>query len=130
MNLLELFKDLNLNLDLELLTNIAKKSALIGTGIIDKNYKKIQNISSKGTKGDLVTNVDLEVEKEIKKYLLEKTPKISILVVTKGPVAIAGSMSNFLSINGVNAPIPAAMIIEQQILNPITIPRNGSALIN
>ena len=78
MNLLELFKDLNLNLDLELLIKIAKESALIGTEIIDKNYKKIQNISSKGTKGDLVTNVDLEVEKEIKKYLLEKTPKISI----------------------------------------------------
>ncbi len=57
---------------------IAKNSALIGNEILKNNYKKIQTISSKGRKGDLVTNVDLEVEKKIKQYLLEETPNISI----------------------------------------------------
>ena len=57
---------------------IAKYSALIGNEILKDNYNKIQTISSKGRKGDLVTNVDLEVENKIKKYLTEKTPNISI----------------------------------------------------
>ena len=55
------------------------------------------------------------------------TPKISTLVVTKGPVAIAGSISNFLSINGVKAPTAAAITIEQQILKPTTTPKYGLA---
>ena len=33
-----------------------------------------------------------------------KTPSISILVVTNGPVATAGSISNFLKIRGVKVP--------------------------
>ena len=70
----ELTKTINL---IEIL-EIAKNSALIGNEILKNNYKKIQTISSKGRKGDLVTNVDLEVEKKIKQYLLEKTPNISI----------------------------------------------------
>ncbi len=70
----ELTKTINL---LEIL-EIAKNSALIGNEILKNNYKKIQTISSKGRKGDLVTNVDLEVEKKIKQYLLEETPNISI----------------------------------------------------
>ena len=57
---------------------IAKNSALIGNEILKINYNKIQTISSKGRKGDLVTNVDLEVENKIKQYLTEKTPNISI----------------------------------------------------
>ena len=44
------------------LFEIAKNSAQIGTEILKLNYNKIQKISSKGRKGDLVTNVDLEVE--------------------------------------------------------------------
>ena len=44
------------------LYEIAKKSAQIGNEILKVNYNKIQKISSKGRKGDLVTNVDLEVE--------------------------------------------------------------------
>ena len=56
----------------------AKKSAQIGNEILKVNYNKIQKISSKGRKGDLVTNVDLEVENKIKEYLLEETPNISI----------------------------------------------------
>jgi len=70
----ELTKTINL---IEIL-EIAKNSALIGNEILKNNYKKIQTISSKGRKGDLVTNVDLEVEKKIKHYLLEETPNISI----------------------------------------------------
>ena len=60
------------------LFEIAKKSAQIGNEILKINYNKIQKISSKGRKGDLVTNVDLEVENRIKEYLVEKTPDISI----------------------------------------------------
>ena len=50
------------------LYEIAKKSAQIGNEILKVNYNKIQKISSKGRKGDLVTNVDLEVEYTIKEY--------------------------------------------------------------
>ena len=39
-----------------------KKAAQIGNEILKVNYNKIQKISSKGRKGDLVTNVDLEVK--------------------------------------------------------------------
>ena len=70
----ELKKSINL---LEIF-NIAKNSALIGNKILKNNYNKIQSISSKGRKGDLVTNVDLEVENKIKDYLMTKTPHISI----------------------------------------------------
>ena len=70
----ELTKNINLLETLE----IAKNSALIGNEILKDNYNKIQTISSKGRKGDLVTNVDLEVENKIKQYLTEKTPNISI----------------------------------------------------
>ena len=67
-----------MKIDLFKLLEIAKKSALIGNEILIKNYNKIQKISSKGRKGDLVTNVDLEVEEKIKEYLFTKTPDISI----------------------------------------------------
>ena len=46
------------------LYEIAKNSAQIGNEILKVNYNKIQKISSKGRKGDLVTNVDLEFEKK------------------------------------------------------------------
>ena len=65
-------------IDLLNLLKIAKESALIGNEILIKNYNKIQTITSKGRKGDLVTNVDLEVEEKIKDYLTKKTPDISI----------------------------------------------------
>ncbi len=65
-------------IDLLNLFKIAKESALIGNEILIKNYNKIQTITSKGRKGDLVTNVDLEVEEKIKAYLTTKTPDISI----------------------------------------------------
>ena len=72
------FEEINLEIDLIFLTNIAKESALIGNEILIKNYNKIQTITSKGRKGDLVTNVDLEVEEKIKEYLTIKPPEISI----------------------------------------------------
>ena len=75
---IEELKEINSKIDLFFLTNIAKESALIGNEILIKNYNKIQTITSKGRKGDLVTNVDLEVEEKIKEYLSTKTPHISI----------------------------------------------------
>ena len=74
----KVLKEVNNQFDLVKLTEIAKKSALIGKDILLKNYKKIQTVTSKGRKGDLVTNVDLEVEIRIKDYLSNKTPDISI----------------------------------------------------
>ena len=70
--------EIKAEINLEILTKIAKETALIGNDILIKNYNKIQTINSKGRKGDLVTNVDLEVEENIKEYLSKKTPDISI----------------------------------------------------
>ena len=55
-----------------------------------------------------------------------KTPNISILVVTNGPVATAGSISNFLKISGVKVPTAVARSIEEHILSPPTTPYIGS----
>ena len=71
-------EEINNQVNLSSLYEIAKNSAQIGDEILKINYNKIQKISSKGRKGDLVTNVDLEVENKIKEYLLEETPNISI----------------------------------------------------
>ncbi|MBK16950.1 MAG: inositol monophosphatase [Prochlorococcus sp. SP3034] len=84
MTLNKKFKNYKLDLDLENLTEIAKNAALIGTEILNRNYKEIQNISSKGREGDLVTNVDLEVEKMVKQYLINESPEISILAEESG----------------------------------------------
>ena len=84
MDLNQKFNKYNPNINLEILTEIAKKAALIGAEILNKNYKKIQSISSKGREGDLVTNVDLEVEKSIKEYLILESPEISILAEESG----------------------------------------------
>ena len=53
-----------------------------------------------------------------------------MLVVTNGPVAIAGSISSFLRSNGIVEPTVTAIIIEEQMLKPTTRPRSGSASIN
>ena len=55
---------------------------------------------------------------------------MSIAVVTNGPVAIAGSISNRFNTKGTNYPIVAASIIETQILNPTTTPSIGDVSIN
>ena len=44
-----------------------------------------------------------------------KTPKISMLVVTNGPVATAGSISNFLKNKGIRDPTATAISIEAQL---------------
>ena len=84
MDVKEKYKELNLEINLNNLVDIAKGSAMIGSEILKKNYKKIQSITSKGRKGDLVTNVDLEDENKIKSFLLDKTPNISILAEESG----------------------------------------------
>ncbi len=71
-------EDIKKKFDLFNLIEVAKESALIGKEILLKNYNKIQKITSKGRKGDLVTNVDLEVENNIKDFLITNTPEISI----------------------------------------------------
>ena len=84
MNLTDKFNSYKLNINLDSLTEISKKAANIGSEIIKSNYKRIQRISSKGREGDLVTNVDLEVERKIKDFLIEQTPKITILAEETG----------------------------------------------
>ena len=80
-------------LNLSILYEIAKNSAQIGNEILKVNYNKIQKISSKGRKGDLVTNVDLEVENKIKEYLLEQTPNISINAEESGKLTKSSDLT-------------------------------------
>ena len=84
MNIREEFSQIDIDLDLEYLTNTAKKAALMGSDILKQNYQKIQKINNKGRRGDLVTNVDLEVEKEIKNFLINETPHYSIIAEESG----------------------------------------------
>ena len=84
MNIRNEFNQIQIDLDLEYLTNTAKKAALIGADILKLNYQKIQKINNKGRRGDLVTNVDLEVEKEIKDFLIRETPNYSIIAEESG----------------------------------------------
>ena len=67
--------DLANRVNLSNLYEIAKNSAQIGNEILKVNYNKIQKISSKGRKGDLVTNVDLEVEKKNKRIFIRRDTK-------------------------------------------------------
>ena len=84
MKLKDKFNNDEIGVDLKELTEIAKNAAKIGSQILKTNYNNIQNISSKGRKGDLVTNVDLEVEKKIKDYLSHESEDISILAEESG----------------------------------------------
>ena len=86
-------EDLKKNINLLEQLEIAKKSALIGNEILKKNYNKIQKISSKGRKGDLVTNVDLEVENKIKEFLTVKTPNISINAEESGKLVKSSDLT-------------------------------------
>ena len=52
-------EDLANQISLSNLYELAKRSAQIGNEILNINYNKIQKISSKGRKGDLVTNQSL-----------------------------------------------------------------------
>ena len=84
MNIRKEFDKLEIKLDLDYFTNISKDAALIGSKILQENYKNIQKITSKGRKGDLVTNVDIEIEKAIKEFLSKNTPGISIIAEESG----------------------------------------------
>jgi len=86
-------EELKKQLNLSILYEIAKNSAQIGNEILNVNYNKIQKISSKGRKGDLVTNVDLEVENKIKEYLLEETPNISINAEESGKLTKSSDLT-------------------------------------
>ena len=87
------FEELTKSINLQEALEIAKNSALIGNKILKINYNKIQTISSKGRKGDLVTNVDLEVENKIKQYLIEETPNISINAEETGKLNKASDLT-------------------------------------
>ncbi len=84
MNINQKFNSYDIKIDIENLTLIAKNAALIGAEILNDNYRKIQSITSKGRKGDLVTNVDLKVEELIKEYLINESEEISILAEESG----------------------------------------------
>ena len=86
-------EELTNQVNLSILYEIAKNSAQIGNEILKVNYNKIQKISSKGRKGDLVTNVDLEVENKIKEYLLEETPNISINAEESGKLTKSSDLT-------------------------------------
>ena len=73
------YSEIDQEIDLSNLLTKAKEAANIGSSILNKNYQSIQQIRSKGRKGDLVTNVDLEIEREIKIFLSNETPEISII---------------------------------------------------
>jgi len=75
----KIVNEYKLDFDLEKLLEISRKSSEIGGQILKNNYRNIQNISSKGRKGDLVTNVDLEAEEKIKEFLNNETPEIKII---------------------------------------------------
>tara|TARA_Y100001970_G_scaffold293138_2_gene438033 strand:- start:3241 stop:4089 length:849 start_codon:yes stop_codon:yes gene_type:complete len=66
------------------LLKVAKESALIGSKVLKKYFNKLRNIESKGRKGDLVTNADIESEEKIKEYLTRETSYISILAEEAG----------------------------------------------
>ena len=53
-----------------------------------------------------------------------------MLVVTNGPVAMAGSISTFRKNIGIKVPTATAISIEQPMLNPTTTPSMGSTSIN
>ena len=84
---------INAEIDLTNLTKFAKEASLIGNDILIKNYNKIQTINSKGRIGDLLTNVDLEVEKKIKYYLSKKTPDISIHAEESGKLTKSSKLT-------------------------------------
>ena len=55
---------------------------------------------------------------------------MSMLVVTKGPVAIAGSISSFLKRRGTSVPTKVEMIIDDKMLRATINPKYGVVLTN
>ncbi len=70
----------NLNIDqLKSLLNVSKAAAKKGGDILMSYYGQLNYIHSKGRVGDLVTEADIECEKNVINYLKDQTPEISIL---------------------------------------------------
>tara|TARA_Y100001968_G_scaffold314413_1_gene339718 strand:+ start:86 stop:955 length:870 start_codon:yes stop_codon:yes gene_type:complete len=69
---------------IEELLFIAKQASEKGGLILMESYGKINEIKSKGRVGDLVTNADLQAEKEIIEFLSKETPQIEILAEESG----------------------------------------------
>ena len=69
---------------LQKFSQVSIKAANIGGEILMKNYGKISNIENKKTRWDLVTEVDVESEKNILAYLEKETPNITILAEESG----------------------------------------------
>ena len=103
-------EDLSNQVNLSSFFEKSKNAAQIGNEILKINYNKIQKISSKGRKGDLVTNVDLEVENKIKEYLLEETPNISIIAEESGKLNKSSDLAWCID------PLDALQIILMDIL--------------
>tara|TARA_Y100001968_G_scaffold333226_1_gene394824 strand:- start:633 stop:1499 length:867 start_codon:yes stop_codon:yes gene_type:complete len=71
----------------------AKNASIIGGDILMKYYGNISDVNNKGRIGDLVTNADLEAEKNIINYLNNVTPDVSILAEESG---IKGSETSLM----------------------------------
>ena len=72
------------NRDLTILSDVARSAAQKGGRILMKYYGNLNNIKSKSTVGDLVTEADLESEQIIVKFLQEETENIRILAEEGG----------------------------------------------
>ncbi len=70
--------------ELIMLSKTAQTAVTIGARILMKYYGHLTSISNKGRVGDLVTDADLECEKQIVSYLKSKTPDITILAEESG----------------------------------------------
>ena len=74
------------NSNISNLLKISKVASEKGGSILMNNYRKISEIHNKGLIGDLVTNSDIEAEKEIINYLKKETPEIPILAEESGGI--------------------------------------------
>ncbi len=70
--------------ELHRLVSIAKSAANQGGQILINHYGQINNIKNKSTRGDLVTEADLEAEHSIVKFLENQTQNITILAEEGG----------------------------------------------
>ena len=72
--------------------HISKNASKLGAEILMNYFGDISSIASKGRKGDLVTNADIESEKEIIKYLQKNSPEIGIFAEEGGAQGHKGSL--------------------------------------
>ncbi len=78
---------------LQELFEIANEAAFKGATVLKNNYGRIKEIKNKQRIGDLVTNADIEAEKEIINFLQDKTPEISILAEESGQQGETNSLT-------------------------------------